>query len=132
MKIKAIILSFLILFGGSGLSLDLVQCCNRLAGVSISFGGNNENIADKDCCHCIKIKKDKSCCNDVVVQTPINSVLYNKTENKKLRIESSSFISIHSNETLNNIRIIEQPPYTLSSVALCEIPLLLKKRVLQI
>jgi hypothetical protein len=132
LKFKAIILSFIILFGGSGLSIDMAQCCNQLEGISISFGAQHNNPLDKDCCHCIKIKKNKSCCDDVVVQTPINSVLYNKTDNNKSRIEFPVFTTIHSIELVNNPSVVEVPSCDLSNVALCEVPVLLKKRVLQI
>lgn len=71
MKVKAIILALVFLLGGSGLSVDIAKCCSRLTGFSISLGQHHK--VDQDCGACVETEK-KSCCEDVVIHTVINSV----------------------------------------------------------
>lgn len=74
LRLKAIILIFIFLLGGNGISVDISKCCDKLAGVSIGFG-HEEHIAGKTCCPSFKkLNKDKVCCENVVISTVINHV----------------------------------------------------------
>ena len=136
LRFKAILLSLIFFFGGSGLSVDIAQCCNSFTGVSIGFGKTHQAHSKSetdDCCACLTAKKKKrECCEDVVIQTVINQVLsiQNTIQSKKqvdvplVRIITYSipFTSSHkeSNFAFSTNDIAEQ------------VPILLRKRVLQI
>jgi hypothetical protein len=132
LKIKAIILSLVFVFGGSGISLSFAQCCNRLVGATISIGNTQENHTEKDCCKCVIVKKNKTCCDDVVISTPINSSLYHQVENKKQgQILKVDFVKSNQIEFTNSI-FVYASAYSLNNEALSRVPILIQKRVLQI
>ena len=129
MKIKAIILAVLFLFGGSGVSVDIAKCCSRITGFSISLGHNHK---DENCGACIETTK-KSCCEDVVIQTVINPVLgLNKT------ITHVAKAPLTKTLPALELRAIQLP--ACASVASVHdafdhqypVPILIRKRVLQI
>lgn len=134
MKIKAIILTLLFLLGGSGLSIDIAQCCNSFAGLSIGFSDSHEHDADSDCCACIKpVKKKKNCCEDIVLQTVINQVpAINKTS------VSLNKIQVLKSVSPAYIFLIDSPQDIVQISSYEEfdnqypVPILLRKRVLQI
>lgn len=136
LRFKAILLSLIFFFGGSGLSVDIAQCCNSFTGVSIGFAKTHQTHSKSetdDCCACLTAKKKKrECCEDVVIQTVINPVLsIQKTiQNKKqvdvplFRKSSYSIPAPVSNKESN---------FAFSSNDIAEqVPILLRKRVLQI
>jgi hypothetical protein len=133
LKIKAIILAFVFLFGGNGLSIDIAQCCDEFAGIGLSLNANHHHEDKKECCVCIKMSKDKGCCDDVVVQTVINPVLGLHNAGK-IQVRQIDFKFLYPVLVLQANTLPE--PRTIS---LCEdvifqdpVPILIKKRVLQI
>lgn len=132
MKIKAIILACIFILGGSGLSIDIAQCCSQFAGIGLSFNAH-QHEEDKDCCACFKSVKKKSCCEDVVIQTVINPVLGLGKLIKKIdrqfyfKVLSPTYQTISLNTTKSqtiafNDEISHHDP----------VPILIKKRLLRI
>ena len=117
------------------MSIDIAQCCNEFSGIGISFKSHKHQEEDKDCCACIKVAAKKACCEDVVIQTVINPVL---GLSKILKYETRQFVS--KIFYLSEFRPVMVPVVLdEASVALIQdkdvldpVPLLIKKRVLQI
>jgi hypothetical protein len=132
LKFKALILAFVFLFGGSGLSIDIAKCCDHISGVSLSLKSKDDAKQD-DCCSKIKPVSKKSCCSEQLIQMVINPVLglqktvvhVFKTFEAKLdrRSELCIFAPIP----------VELHKSAFESFDHCyPIPVLLRKRVLQI
>ena len=132
MRIKAIILTLVFLLGGSGLSIDIAQCCDSFAGISLSFA-HPAHEDGKECCACIKAVKKSSCCDDINVQTVINPVLGLGKSSKSL-VSHFDFKVFRFVE--RNIAVLpDAVQYQISHRDLHlndPVPVLIKKRVLQI
>jgi hypothetical protein len=133
-KLKAILLVIIFLLGGSGLSVDIAQCCDQFSGIGLSFK-SHKHEADKDCCACLKMASKKACCDDVVIQTVINPVL---GLSKIVKLDTRQFISkiFYLSElrpVLVPVLLDDASVASLQDEALFDpVPLLIKKRVLQI
>ncbi len=73
MKIKAAILSFLILLTSSGIALDINICCDSFAGFSLHYTPTKTSLKE-DCCACVKASKS-TCCHTNPVFLPKNDNL---------------------------------------------------------
>ena len=132
MKFKALILAFVFLFGGSGLSIDIAKCCDHISGVSLSLKSKDEAKQD-DCCSKIKPVSKKSCCSEQLIKMVINPVLglqkrvvhFFKTFEAKLDRRSELCILTPVPFELN-VSVFESFDHCYP------IPVLLRKRVLQI
>lgn len=120
------------LLGGSGLSFDIAQCCDEFAGIGLSLNAHKHE-EDKECCACFKFMKKKACCDDVVVQTVINSVLGLEKPSKLIAEKFSFKIFQHAVQ----VRVSEPRAIQIASTDdnyhyHDPVPVLIKKRVLQI
>jgi hypothetical protein len=132
LKIKAIILAFVFLLGGNGLSIDIAQCCDQFAGIGLSLNAH-QHEDKKECCACLKMVKKKGCCDDVVVQTVINPVLgLNKAG--KIQVKQFDFKLLYPVLVLQANALPEPRTIALYEDISFEdpVPILIKKRVLQI
>lgn len=133
-KVYAILLTVVFLFGGSGLSVDLAQCCNSISGLSIGFTQIHNHSESDECCLCSEevSQKEENCCSEIVFQTVINQNLAKQADQRLIQ------------KTFNSIVIypmVIQSENNVSKVNLsfCDnfdhnypVPILIKKRVLQI
>ncbi|HEY1047546.1 MAG TPA: hypothetical protein VGF79_13965 [Bacteroidia bacterium] len=136
LRFKAILLSLIFFFGGSGLSVDIAQCCNSFTGVSIGFGGTHQDHSASetdDCCACLTSKKKKrECCEDVVIQTVINQVLSTQKTIQNQKQVDVPLVHV-SSYLIPNVVSNKESEFGLSSKNIKEqVPILLRKRVLQI
>ncbi len=136
MRLKAIILALLFIFGGSGISVDIATCCDSIAGISLGFSKSHEQHSDnKSCCPSFKMKKqERQCCDEINFQTQINSTPAVKTAGtflaKLIKVKAATLhalvvllpsVTTDRQLVLNNIADHNYP-----------VPILIKKRVLQI
>lgn len=135
LRVKAIILIFIFLLGGNGLSVDIAKCCDNLAGISLGFAKSEAHKADESCCPVFKtIKPGKMCCENMVISTVINHVPgLSKTYKslKKPLVVLNPVKVIASSIVLNEGKIDNYIDDT-NDDANYPIPILLKKRVLTI
>lgn len=136
LRIKAILLMFVFLFGGNGLSIDVAQCCNSFTGVSLSFGQHKEHVSKgDDCCACLRIqKKNRACCEDVVFQTVINQALSiekNTVSINKIKKAETSPVILSVQILSSQLQSRSFAFYPQSEIS-SQVPILIQKRVLQI
>lgn len=74
MKIKAVILSLIFLLSGSGIKIEVSTCCDALSGIGLNFKDNGVQVSD-ECCACVKIPNKSSCCHTSSISTVINPIL---------------------------------------------------------
>ncbi|MCC6818778.1 MAG: hypothetical protein IT245_07805 [Bacteroidia bacterium] len=133
MRFKAIILIFIFVFSGNGLSIDISKCCDELSGIALGFNYSEPHSNNKACCPAFKnIDPKKSCCENVVFNTVINQVpglakKYTSLKNifqftAPIKLFSTKIVDDNSNYFSDNYAFDGNYP----------IPILLKKRVLTI
>jgi hypothetical protein len=127
---------FIFMFGGSGMSIDIAKCCDNIAGISLGFSRPAEQHNGKSaCCPVFKsVKKDKQCCENVVINTVINSVPALGSAYKSL---NKPVIKIASVKTIVQAKPVNADySYQLSVSEYSDqqypVPILIRKRVLQI
>ena len=126
---------FIYVFCGSGLSIDIAKCCDSIAGISLGFSNAKVHDESSGCCAVVKAtKKEKQCCEDVEINTVINSVPGISTSYKSI---SKPVIKIAEAKhpvmvTMLNADFSNQVAYTEASDQQYPVPILIKKRVLQI
>lgn len=132
MKFKALILAFVFLFGGSGLSIDIAKCCDSISGLSISLKSKSEASQD-GCCSKIKPSSKKSCCSETSIQTVINSVVANqKTSVYQFKKLNAAPQQVFSNVTFKAVAALRDVSVFEDFDHCYPVPVLLRKRVLQI
>jgi len=126
LRFKAIFLVLVFFFGGSGLSIDLAQCCNSISGISIGIGKSNSDLP----CECSDSENNSACCHDIVIQSVINQSLAITDPVKLIR---TPFVPMVVFPFLN----FDYSVASQETKLICEsvdhnypIPILLKKRVL--
>ena len=136
LRIKAIILVLVYTFCGSGLSIDIAKCCDSIAGVSLGFSHAAEQHDGKSaCCPAFKsVKKEKQCCENVVISTVINSVPATSASFKSVSKSIVKIAAVKHPLVLNNANADDafQLASNNASDQQYPIPILIKKRVLQI
>lgn len=130
-RISAFILAILFLFSGSGLSLDISRCCSDFTGISLGYNIHEHNEAP-GCCECLEEQDASPCCEDIILQTQINtvpaSVMVHQLELKK---EFKSPIEYAAQVTDFNNFLNHVNDYPKSTPDLPrQIPILIQKRVL--
>ena len=133
MRLQAFFLSILFLLSGSGLSIDLSNCCGSLSGMSISFGGAEQDNG-KDCCAKIKPIKSKSCCTEQHIATVINTTPASQAAVIVLKLNAYKSLALPTSNLLVNDIVAEAAcvktfEYRSKQIP---IPILIRKRVLQI
>lgn len=126
-------MSFLFLLTGSGLKFEIATCCDVLSGISLNFKDNGV-VDSKDCCACIKASKKSSCCNTQSISTVINPVLGLQ---KALTLSAKQFtqqfvVSTVKNESFVSDVTVHNSIFGEFNQKEYTIPILIKKRVLQI
>lgn len=136
LRVKAIILVVIFLFGGSGLSIDIAKCCDSIAGISLGFSQAGEHHDSKSsCCPAFNsVKKEKMCCENVVISTVINSVPALSSSYKSLKKPIFKIAQVKFPVMLLPVNTDYGFQLALSDAAdqQCPVPILIKKRVLQI
>jgi hypothetical protein len=136
LRVKAIILVVIFLFGGSGLSIDIAKCCDSIAGISLGFSQTDEHGNGKSgCCKVFKsVKKEKMCCENVVINTVINSVPALGSSYKSLKKPIFKIAQVKHPVILLpvNTDYSFQLAFSDASDQQYPVPILIKKRVLQI
>jgi len=128
-------LVFVYVFCGSGLSIDIAKCCDNIAGISVGFSDAESHREVSGCCATVKpVKKAKECCEDVVISTVINSVPGISTSYKSISKPIIKIASVKHPVVLNpaNADFSSQLAFTDASDQQYPVPILIKKRVLQI
>lgn len=133
MRLKAYILTLLFLLGSNGISIDIATCCESLSGISIGFQSNESQQACESCTSCVS-KTKSSCCDSFQINTVINPVLYAASTKKvKLNDFKVKHIDFYSSSVRVVNSIINENHFNSQySEPLNGVPILLKKRVLQI
>ena len=132
MKIKAIILAFVFLFGGSGFSVDIAKCCSSISGISIGFSSYSEQPAE-DCCKKLNPVRKKSCCSDLVFQTVINPVLgLEKTTQTVFKAGEQKIFSYTAQQIVFSLPAVQPDSDFDEFDHHYPVPILLQKRVLRI
>ncbi len=132
MKFKAIILSIVFLFGGSGFSVDIAQCCSSISGISFGLNAHSNTVAD-DCCARIKPVRKKSCCTDMVIQTVINPVLaLHKTAAPVFKASEQILFSYTAPRLQTALPEVQPDAASAAFDHHYPVPILLQKRVLRI
>lgn len=136
MRIKAIILIVIFVFGGSGLSIDIAKCCDNIAGVSLGFSHvSGQHDGKSSCCPVFKsVNKEKTCCENVVISTVINSVPAIGSSYKSLKKPIFKIAQVKHPVMLLpvNTDYSFQLAFSDASDQQYPVPILIKKRVLQI
>lgn len=123
-------------FCGSGLSIDIAKCCDSVAGVSLGFSHSEDKHDSKStCCPVFKsVKKEKMCCENVVISTVINSVPALGTSYKSLNKPSLKIAQVKHPVVLLPVNADYSFQMALNDASDQQypVPILIKKRVLQI
>ena len=133
LRLKAYILTLLFLLGSNGISIDIATCCDSISGVSIGFQTADNHLPCNNCISCVS-KTKSSCCDLYQINTVINPVLFsgNVQQLKVIDLKFNHFaFNFISNQIaypqIEDIQFISQYAEQIPGV-----PILLKKRVLQI
>jgi len=128
LKIKALILTIVFLFSGLGFSIDVATCCNQISGLSFSFVHSIDSKED-NCASCTT--SSFSCCDYYSIETVINTNVFN---NSKFDFKSfiKSFSVNHQSFSFVEYKNLDVLKFSQSEIVFPSIPVLLKKRVLQI
>ncbi len=124
---------FIYVFCGSGLSIDIAKCCDSIAGVSLGFSDAKSHNESSGCCTVVKAK-EKQCCEDVEINTVINSVPGISTSYKSISKPIVKIAQVKHPVVLLpvNADFSFQMAYNDASDQQYPVPILIKKRVLQI
>lgn len=129
LNIKAYILSLIFLFSGNGIHIDIAQCCNKISGISFSLK-NQQHTQKDDCCACVVNTKKDNCCQTIVIQTVVNQSLF---QSVKVKNEINKFfVSFPKFNFFKSAPIEFNHWANIETNEKFQIPILLKKRVLQI
>ncbi|MES2617979.1 MAG: hypothetical protein V4613_08870 [Bacteroidota bacterium] len=133
MKIKAIILSVIFLLTGSGIKIEVSTCCDVFSGVGLSLKDNGVQVSD-ECCACVKIPNKSSCCHTSSISTVINPILgLQKTIAFSAKQQVKAPIKFDLIQpSVFNYSVDDVLAFNTFDQRELPVPILLKKRVLQI
>jgi hypothetical protein len=133
LRLKAYILTLLFLLGSNGISIDIATCCDSISGFSIGFQSADNHLPCNNCTSCVS-KTKSSCCDLFQINTVINPVLFSGNL-QQLKVKDLKFNHFAFNSNSNQIaypQIDDIQCISQYSEQIPGVPILLKKRVLQI
>lgn len=121
------------MLGSNGISIDIATCCNSFSGISLGFQSAENHQPCGDCNSCVS-KTKSSCCDSYQINTVINPVLFSGSiQHFKVKDVKNNPFPVYFNSNLIGCSQIDDIQYVSQFFEpIPNVPILLKKRVLQI